>query len=61
MVSGIVQTPQLYGGILANEDITIDGTLHGTKATSYVLMQPTGGFVGIGTTTPATAPCMRWR
>ena len=42
----------LYGGIAANEDITIVGTSNATKTTSYVILQPTGGNVGIGTTTP---------
>ncbi len=44
--------PQLYGGIAANDDITIEGTSHATKTSSYVILQPTTGNVGIGTTTP---------
>lgn len=44
----------LYGGTAANEDITLHGTFHATKTTSYVLLQPSGGFVGIGNSTPAT-------
>lgn len=42
--------PNLYGGANANDDITIQGTSHATKTTSYVLLQPTGGSVGVGGT-----------
>jgi len=42
----------LYGGIAANDGITIEGTSHGTKTTSYVILQPTGGLVAIGHTNP---------
>lgn len=42
----------LYGGNLANDDITIEGTSHITKAASYVLLQPNGGSVGVGTLFP---------
>lgn len=42
----------LYGGTAANDDITIHGTSNGTRATSYVLLQPTAGNVGIGTSAP---------
>jgi hypothetical protein len=38
----------LYGGIDANNDLTLEGTSHATKTTSYVLLQPNGGNVGIG-------------
>jgi len=44
----------LYGNDGANEDLTLEGTSHATKTTSYVIIQPTAGNVGIGTTTPAT-------
>ena len=47
-------TPTIYGGVAANDDITIEGTSSGTKTTSYVILQPTGGNVGIGTTGPAS-------
>lgn len=46
--------PALYGGSAANDDITIEGTSNGTKTTSYVNLQPTAGFVGIGLTTPTS-------
>ena len=42
----------LYGGTGANDDITIHGTSNATRTTSYVLLQPSGGNVGIGTTAP---------
>jgi len=45
-------TPAINGGTSANDDITIQGTTHATRATSYVILQPTAGNVGIGTTTP---------
>jgi hypothetical protein len=45
----------LNGGTAANDDITIQGTTNATRATSYVNLQPNGGLVGIGTTTPALA------
>lgn len=43
---------QIYGSAAANGDILIDGTSHATKTSSYVVLQPTGGNVGIGTTAP---------
>lgn len=47
--------PAINGSTAANGDITINGTSSATKASSYVLLQPTGGNVGIGTTAPAAA------
>ena len=44
----------LYGGTAANGDLTIEGTSHATKTTSYVILQPTSGNVGIGTASPST-------
>jgi len=49
-----ITTPLIYGGAAANDDITIGGTSHATKTTSYVILQPTGGNVGIGTTGPGS-------
>lgn len=40
------------GGNAANEDVTINGTSHATKTSSYVLLQTGGGFVGIGLLVP---------
>ncbi len=51
---GNIITPKIYGSTAANGDITIEGTSHATKTTSYVLLQPNGGNVGIGTTAPGT-------
>lgn len=44
--------PTVYGSTAANGDITIEGTSHATKTSSYVILQPSGGKVGIGTTAP---------
>lgn len=49
--SGIV-TPSIDGSVAANGDVTIQGTTHSTRTSSYVLLQPNGGHVGVGTTTP---------
>jgi len=43
----------INGSDVANGNLTLQGTSNGTKTTSYLLLQPTGGLVGIGTTTPA--------
>lgn len=51
--TGVAGSQTIYGGTAANEDLTIQGTTNATKTTSYVLIQPTGGNVGIGTTSPA--------
>lgn len=50
LAGGSLVLPTIYGGIAANDDITIAGTSHGTTTTSYVILQPSGGNVGIGTT-----------
>jgi len=42
----------INGGIAANDGITIQGTTNVTRETSYVSLQPNGGSVGIGNTTP---------
>ena len=38
------------GGTAANDDLTLQGTTNATRTTSYVIIQPNGGNVGIGTT-----------
>jgi hypothetical protein len=43
----------LTGGTAANDDITIQGTSNATRTTSYVLLQPNGGLVGVGVTPEA--------
>ena len=52
IATGVAGSQTIYGGIAANEDLTIQGTLNATKSTSYVNLQPDGGSVGIGTNTP---------
>jgi hypothetical protein len=47
------RTPTLYGSASSNGNIVIEGTSHATKTTSYVLLQPNGGFVGINSSAPA--------
>jgi hypothetical protein len=49
-----------YGGTAANDDLTLEGTSNATKTTSYVILQPTGGYVGIGTTAPEIPLHVRW-
>lgn len=39
---------RVYGGVSANDDITIEGTSSATKDSSTVYLQPTGGTVGVG-------------
>ena len=41
-------TPTLYGGSAANADLTIEGTSSATKASSYVILQPSGGNTVVG-------------
>jgi len=47
-------SPLVVGSTAANGDITIEGTSSATKTSSYVILQPTSGNVGIGTTGPAS-------
>ena len=42
----------LIGGTAANDDLTLEGTSNVTRTASYVELQPNGGNVGIGTTSP---------
>ena len=42
----------LYGGTAANDDLILHGTSNSTRTTSYVLLQPTAGNVGIGLSAP---------
>lgn len=53
-VSTSVTSPVINGGTAANDDITIQGTTNATRTSSYVILQPTAGSVGIGTTSPTT-------
>jgi hypothetical protein len=54
LATGIAGGQIIYGGTAANDDLTLAGTSHATKTTSYVLLQPNGGYVGINETTPDT-------
>lgn len=45
----------INGSSSANGNLTLQGTSNGTRTTSYVLLQPTAGNVGINTTTPTAA------
>jgi len=50
--TGVSGGQTINGGTAANDDLTIEGTTNGTKTTSYVNLQTTGGLVGIGNTAP---------
>ena len=54
LATGISGGQTINGGTAANDDLTLEGTSHGTKTTSYVILQPTSGNVSIGTPTPAS-------
>jgi hypothetical protein len=43
------------GGTAANDDLIFNGTTSSTRTTSYVILQPVAGNVGINTLTPAYA------
>jgi hypothetical protein len=43
-----ITTPLIYGSAAANGDISIEGTIHATKTTSIIFLQPNGGIVNIG-------------
>lgn len=51
LLAGRASGQTLNGGNAANEDLTIHGTAHATKTTSYIILQPSGGDVVIGGTT----------
>ncbi len=42
----------IRGGSAANDYLILEGTTNATRTTSYVILQPNGGNVGIGTTSP---------
>lgn len=50
-----VQVLAINGGSAANDDLILQGTSNGTRTSSYVLIQPNGGNVGIGTSSPSSA------
>ena len=53
LLAGKAGGQTVSGGTAANEDLTLRGTAHATKTTSYVLLQDTGGFVHIGGAGPS--------
>lgn len=59
LLAGRAGGQTLYGGNAANDDLTIEGTSNSTRTTSYVLINPDGGNVGIGTTTPTELLALR--
>ena len=52
IINGTPIIPSIDGSSVANGDLTLQGTSHTTRTTSYVLLNPNGGNVGIGTTAP---------
>ncbi len=50
---GITGGTTIIGGLTANDSLTLEGTSHSTKTTSYINLQTTGGLVGIGLTAPS--------
>lgn len=52
LLAGRVGGQSLNGGTGASENLTLDSTAHATKG--YVLINPTGGNVGIGTAGPSS-------
>lgn len=48
LLAGRAGGQSLSGGTAANDDLTLQGTTHATRTSSYVLLQPNGGKVGIG-------------
>lgn len=55
LLAGRAGGQTLYGGTAENDDITIHGTSNATRTSSYVILQPTAGNVGIGTSSPTSA------
>lgn len=51
--TGVAGGQTIYGGTAANDDLIIEGTSNATKTSSYVILQPTAGNVGVGVTDPA--------
>jgi hypothetical protein len=49
-----VTVPTIYGSKLDNGDLTLEGTKSATKTTSYIILQPTGGLVGVAMTPTKT-------
>jgi len=52
LLAGRSSGQTLNGGNAANEDLTIHGTAHATKTSSYVIIQPSGGQTIVGASSP---------
>ena len=52
LLAGRASGQTLNGGNAANEDLTIHGTAHATKTSSYVIIQPSGGQTIVGASSP---------
>ncbi len=52
-LAGVSGGQTAYGGTGSGDDLILESTSHATKG--YLLLQPNGGFTGIGTSTPAYA------
>jgi hypothetical protein len=50
--TGNVFLANVNGSSAANGDLILQGTTEATKTTSYVTIQPNGGFTGVNTSTP---------
>src|ERR1035437_5275295 len=48
-----ITTPIVYGGVVFTATLILNGTSNVVVSGSTILLQPSGGKVGIGTTTPA--------
>jgi hypothetical protein len=52
-ITSLTVCTSIDGSTAANGDITIQGTSNSTRTSSYVILQPSGGNVGIGTASPS--------
>ena len=52
IINGTPIIPSINGSSAANGSLTLQGTSNATRTTSYLNLQPNGGNVGIGTTSP---------
>jgi hypothetical protein len=55
IAAGVAGGQTAYGGTGANDSLTLEPTSHATKTTAYVLLAPSGGNVGVGTSAPGDA------
>lgn len=52
LATGISGGQTIYGGTDANDDLILHGTSNATRTSSYVIIQPTAGYTGIGMSAP---------